>query len=176
MMRRIGLLGGMSWQSSVEYYRVINDLVAQRLGGLHSADCLLYSVDFAPIAALQKAGRWEEAGEILAAGAKTLEAGGAELLVLCTNTMHIVADQIQAAVSIPMLHLIDVTATAIRAAGLTTVGLLGTAFTMDAAFYRERLATHGITTLVPDAADREPRPPDHLRRAVPRSRDRALAR
>ncbi len=154
-MRRIGLLGGMSWQSSVEYYRVINDLVAQRLGGLHSADCLLYSVDFARIAELQKAGRWEEAGEILAAGAKTLEAGGAELLVLCTNTMHIVADQIQAAVSIPMLHLIDVTATAIRAAELTTVGLLGTAFTMDAAFYRERLATHGITTLVPDPADRE---------------------
>lgn len=154
-MRRIGLLGGMSWQSSVEYYRLVNDLVAQRLGGLHSADCLMYSVDFATIAALQKAGRWEEAGEILAAGARDLEAGGAELLVLCTNTMHIVADQIEAAVSIPLLHLIDVTATAIRAAGLTTVGLLGTAFTMDAAFYRERLDTHGITALVPDAADRD---------------------
>lgn len=154
-MRRIGMLGGMSWQSSIEYYRLVNDLVVERLGGLHSADCLLYSVDFAPIAALQKAGQWEEAGEILAAGARTLEAGGAEFLVLCTNTMHIVADQVQSAVSIPLLHLIDVTATAIKAAGLDTAGLLGTAFTMDAAFYRERLATHGITTLVPDADDRE---------------------
>ncbi|MET0526426.1 MAG: aspartate/glutamate racemase family protein [Nocardioides sp.] len=154
-MRRIGMLGGMSWQSSIEYYRLVNDLVVERLGGLHSADCLLYSVDFAPIAALQKAGQWEEAGEILAAGARTLEAGGAEFLVLCTNTMHIVADQVQSAVSIPLLHLIDVTATAIEAAGLDTAGLLGTAFTMDAAFYRDRLATHGITTLVPDADDRE---------------------
>jgi aspartate racemase len=154
-MRRIGLLGGMSWQSTTEYYRLINDLVAEQLGGLHSADCLLYSVDFARIADLQKAGLWEEAGEILAAGAKTLEAGGAEFLVLCTNTMHIVADQIQAAVSIPLLHLIDVTATAIKAAGLDTVGLLGTGFTMDAAFYRERLATHAITAIVPDAGDRD---------------------
>jgi aspartate racemase len=154
-MRRIGMLGGMSWQSSIEYYRLVNDLVVERLGGLHSADCLLYSVDFAPIAALQKAGQWEEAGEILAAGARTLEAGGAEFLVLCTNTMHIVADQVESAVSIPLLHLIDVTATAIEAAGLVTAGLLGTAFTMDAAFYRERLASHGITTLVPDADDRE---------------------
>ncbi|HET9419978.1 MAG TPA: aspartate/glutamate racemase family protein [Nocardioides sp.] len=154
-MRRIGLLGGMSWQSTVEYYRLVNDLVVERLGGLHSADCLLYSVDFAPIAALQKAGQWEEAGEILAAGARTLEAGGAEFLVLCTNTMHIVADQVQSAVSIPLLHLIDVTATAIQAAGLDRIGLLGTAFTMDAAFYRDRLATHGIATLVPDEADRE---------------------
>jgi aspartate racemase len=154
-MRRIGLLGGMSWQSSNEYYRLINELVAQRLGGLHSADCLLYSVDFAKIAALQKAGRWEDAGEILAAGAVTLEAGGAEFLVLCTNTMHIVADQIQSAVSIPLLNLIDVTATAIQAADLTTVGLLGTAFTMDAPFYRERLASHGIKALVPGKTDRD---------------------
>ena len=153
-MRRIGLLGGMSWQSTTEYYRLINDLVAERLGGLHSADCLLYSVDFDRIAALQKAGLWEEAGAILAAGAKTLEGGGAAFVVLCTNTMHIVADQIQAAVSIPLLHLIDVTATAIEAAGLDTVGLLGTAFTMDAAFYPERLAAHGITTLVPEDEDR----------------------
>ena len=153
-MRRIGLLGGMSWQSSAEYYRLVNELVATRLGGLHSADCLLYSVDFAGIAALQAEGRWSEAGEVLAAGAKSLEAGGAELLLLCTNTMHIVADQIQSAVSIPLLHLVDVTAAAVRDAGLDSVGLLGTAFTMDAPFYAERLAGHGITTLVPDVPDR----------------------
>lgn len=104
-MRRIGLLGGMSWESSAEYYRLANELVRDRLGGLHSADCLLASVDFAPVAELQRAGRWADAGDLLAARARELEAGGAELLLLCTNTMHIVSEQVQAAVSVPLVHL-----------------------------------------------------------------------
>jgi aspartate racemase len=155
MMRRIGLLGGMSWESSAEYYRLLNELVRDRLGGLHSADALLYSVDFAPIAGMQRESRWEDAGHVLAAGAKVLEAGGAEMVVLCTNTMHLVADQVQAAVSIPLLHVIDVMAAAINQTGVTDVGLLATAFTMEGGFYVERLASHGINTEVPDVADRE---------------------
>ena len=154
-MRRIGLLGGMSWESSAEYYRLLNVLVRDRLGGLHSADCLMYSVDFAPIAAMQRESRWAEAGEVLAAGAKALEAGGAEMVLLCTNTMHLVADQVQQAVSIPLLNLIDVTASAIDRAGLTNVGLLATAFTMEGGLYVEGLASRGIDTQVPDAADRQ---------------------
>lgn len=153
-MRRIGLLGGMSWESSAEYYRLANELVRERLGGLHSADVLLASVDFAPIASLQRCGRWDEAGELLADRARSLEAGGAELLLLCTNTMHIVAEQVQAAVSIPLVHLVDVTAAAVLAKGLGSVGLLGTAFTMEQPFYRDRLAAHGLTVHAPDAADR----------------------
>ncbi len=153
-MRRIGLLGGMSWESSSEYYTLVNRLVRERLGGLHSADCLMYSVDFAPIAELQSAGRWEDAGNALAIGAKVLEAGGADFLLLCTNTMHLVADQVQAAVSIPLIHLIDVTAQAIRAAGLTEVGLLATGFTMEGTFYVERMARHGVTARVPGPEDR----------------------
>ena len=167
-MRRIGLLGGMSWESSSEYYKLVNQLVRERLGGLHSADCLMYSVDFAGIAELQAAGRWEEAGDELAAGAKVLEAGGAEFLLLCTNTMHLVADQVQAAVSIPLIHLIDVTAKAIRDAGLTEVGLLATGFTMEGAFYRERMARQRRHR----QAARRGRPgdgaPGHLRGAVRR--------
>jgi aspartate racemase len=154
VMRRIGLLGGMSWESSIVYYQLLNELVRERLGGLHSADCLMYSVDFAPIARLQRESRWEEAGEQLAAAAQVLEEGGAEIVVLCTNTMHLVADQVQKAVSIPLLHLIDVVADAITRAGLTDVGLLATAFTMEGGFYVERLASHGITAQVPDPADR----------------------
>ena len=153
-MRRIGLLGGMSWESSAEYYRLANELVRERLGGLHSADVLLASVDFAPIASLQRCGRWDEAGELLADRACSLEAGGAELLLLCTNTMHIVAEPVQAAVSIPLVHLVDVTAAAVLAKGLGSVGLLGTAFTMEQPFYRDRLAAHGLTVHAPDAADR----------------------
>src|SRR5438128_2364282 len=124
-MRVIGMLGGMSWESSAEYYRLANELVRERLGGTHSARCLLASVDFAEIEALQQCGDWAEAGRQLAALAQGLEAGGAELLVLCTNTMHKVADEVQAAVSIPLLHLGDVTAQAVAQAGITTVGLLG---------------------------------------------------
>ncbi len=153
-MACIGLLGGMSWESSAEYYRLLNELTAQRLGGLHSAECLLYSVDFADIEEMQVAGRWADAGARLAHAARSLEAGGADLVLLCTNTMHKVYDDVQAAVSVPVLHLGDATATAVQAAGLTRVGLLGTAFTMEQAFYRDRLASHGLEVLVPTAEDR----------------------
>ena len=152
--RVIGMLGGMSWESSAEYYRLANEMVRDRLGGLHSARVVLASVDFAEIEALQVSGGWERAGTILAEAAAGLESAGAELLVICTNTMHKVADQVQAAVSIPLLHLADVTAAAVHAAGLRTVGLLATGFTMEQAFYRDRLAGHGLTVLVPEAGDR----------------------
>jgi aspartate racemase len=153
-MRRIGLLGGMSWESSAEYYRLLNVLVRERLGGLASAECLLYSVNFAEIEAMQVDGRWEDAGVRLAEAARSLESGGAELVLLCTNTMHKVADVVAASVSVPLLHLGDTTADAVRRAGLSTVGLLGTAFTMEQDFYRDRLASHGLTVLVPEAEDR----------------------
>ncbi|MHB1785184.1 MAG: aspartate/glutamate racemase family protein [Acidimicrobiales bacterium] len=148
------MLGGMSWESSAQYYRIANELVRERLGGLHSARVLLASVDFADIEQLQADGRWDEAGELLAEAAKGLEAGGAELLLICTNTMHKVADRVQAAVDIPLLHLADATALAITRARLGKVGLLGTAFTMEQDFYRDRLASHGFTVLVPPAEDR----------------------
>lgn len=150
----IGLIGGMSWESTAEYYRLANELVRERLGGLHSARLLLASVDFAEIERLQAAGDWDAAGPILADVARSLEAGGAELLLLCTNTMHKVAPAIEAATSIPFLHLADATAAAVRAAGVTRVGLLGTAFTMEQDFYRERLEGHGLEVLIPPATDR----------------------
>lgn len=153
-MKRIGLLGGMSWESTAEYYRVINTEVAQRLGGLHSADLALVSVDFAQVEALQAAGRWADAGELLAESARALERAGADLVVLCTNTMHRVAPAIEGAVGIPLLHIADATADTVHAAGLTTIGLLGTAFTMEQDFYRGRLAAQGLEVLVPDAAGR----------------------
>jgi aspartate racemase len=153
-MLTIGMLGGMSWESSAEYYRLANELVRKRLGGLHSAQCILLSVDFADIEALQASGSWDEAGKLLADAAERLEAAGADLLLLCTNTMHKVADQVQAAVEIPLLHLADATAAAIQEAGLKTVGLLGTAFTMEQDFYRDRLRSHGLTVLVPEVDDR----------------------
>ena len=149
-MLTIGLIGGMSWHSSAEYYRLANELVNERLGGVHSAQCLLYSVDFAAIEDLQRQARWSDAGDILASAAKGLEAAGADLLLICANTMHKVIDQVSAAVSVPILHVADVVAEAVRAAGLETVGLLGTAYTMEQAFYRDRLASHGLTVLVPD--------------------------
>ena len=152
--RVIGMLGGMSWESTAEYYRLANEAVRDRLGGLHSARIVLASVDFAEIEALQVAGNWDRAGEILAAEAAHLEAAGAELLLLCTNTMHKVADRVQAAVGIPLLHLADTTAAAVRTAELATVGLLATGFTMEQTFYRDRLARHGLNVLVPDADDR----------------------
>ena len=152
--RVIGMLGGMSWESTAEYYRLANQGIRQRLGGLHSARIVLASLDFAEIEALQVAGEWDRAGDVLAAEAARLEGAGAELLVLCTNTMHKVADQVQAAVGIPLLHLADTTAAAVGAAGATTVGLLATAFTMEQNFYRDRLAGHGLRVLVPDAGDR----------------------
>ncbi|MEU5208913.1 aspartate/glutamate racemase family protein [Streptomyces sp. NPDC020742] len=153
-MQTIGLLGGMSWESTAEYYRLLNELTRDRLGGLHSARCVLYSVDFAEIERLQVEGRWEEAGKVLAEAAGALESAGADLLLLCTNTMHKVADQVAAAVSVPLLHLADTTAEAVRAKGLRRIGLLGTAFTMEQDFYRGRLAGHGLDVLVPDAAGR----------------------
>ncbi|RDV45883.1 aspartate/glutamate racemase [Leifsonia sp. ku-ls] len=148
-MRRIGLLGGMSWESSALYYTAVNEGVRERLGGLHSADLVMVSVDFAEVERLQAEGEWERAGELLAAEAVRLEAAGAECVVLCTNTMHKVADRIQAAVGIPLLHLADVTAEAVRDAGVTTVALLGTRFTMRESFYRDRLASHGLEVLAP---------------------------
>jgi len=153
-MKRIGLLGGMSWESTSEYYRLVNQLVAERLGGLHSADCLLRSVDFAEIELLQREDRWTEAGERLAAEARALQDAGAELLVLCTNTMHKVAPEIEAALDIPFVHIGDTTAEAVRAAGLTRVGLLATAYTMEQDFYTGRMREHGLDVIVPEADDR----------------------
>jgi aspartate racemase len=154
-VRTIGLLGGMSWESTVPYYRVVNEVVKARLGGLHSAKVVLVSVDFAEVERLQHAGDWDAAGALLAASARSLEAAGAECVVLCTNTMHKVADAIEAAVAIPLLHIADPTAEAVRAAGLRTVGLLGTRFTMEQAFYVGRLeARHGLTVLTPPPDDR----------------------
>ena len=154
MEKTIGLLGGMSWESSADYYRLLNELVRERRGGLHSARCVMLSVDFAPIEQLQIAGDWSRAGELLAADARRVEAAGADLLLLCTNTMHKVFEQVQAAIGIPLLHIADVTAGAVVAAGLSRIGLLGTAFTMEQDFYSGRLAGHGLTVLVPDAQGR----------------------
>lgn len=151
----IGLIGGMSWKSSAEYYRLINEGVASRLGGLHSARCLLWSFDFADIETLQRADRWDEAALLMVDAAQRLERGGADFLVIATNTMHIAAPQVQAATRLPLLHIADPTARRIQAAGLRRVGLLGTAFTMEQDFYKGRLAReHGLEVLVPDAPDR----------------------
>jgi aspartate racemase len=155
-MKCIGLIGGMSWESTIPYYRHINEAVKLQLGGLHSAKVILFSVDFHDIEQLQHAGKWDEAGTVLADAAKALERAGADFIVVCTNTMHKVAPAIEAAVRIPLLHIADPTAQAIKRARLHTVGLLGTRFTMEQAFYRNRLQQdHGINVLVPDAADRE---------------------
>jgi aspartate racemase len=155
-MKTIGMIGGMSWESTVSYYQLVNELVKERLGGLHSARVVLYSVDFAQIEELQVTERWDEAGEALADAARAVEAAGADFLVLCTNTMHKVADAIEAAVAVPLLHIAEATASEVKRAGLSTVGLLGTSFTMEQEFYRGRLEQqHGITVLVPDEGDRE---------------------
>jgi aspartate racemase len=154
-VKRIGLLGGMSWESSAEYYRFVNEATRERLGGLHSADCILRSVDFAAIEPLQREGRWAEAGALLADEALALVNAGAELLVLCTNTMHKLADAITAAIDVPFVHIADTTAAAVRRRGLDTVGLLATAYTMEQDFYVGRLEDrHGIDVIVPGEADR----------------------
>jgi len=153
-VKTIGLIGGMSWESTVPYYRRINQVVAERLGGLHSAKILLASVDFHEVERLQHASDWHAAGELLAATARALERGGADFLVLCTNTMHKVAPAIEQAVTIPLLHIADPTAAAIQAAGIAKVGLLGTRFTMERAFYLERLRDRGLDVLVPEPDDR----------------------
>ncbi|MFZ6030284.1 MAG: aspartate/glutamate racemase family protein [Chloroflexota bacterium] len=154
-MKTIGLIGGMSWESTLEYYRLINEGVKARLGGYHSAKCLLYSVDFAEIEALQRIGDWPRMAQLLGDAAQRLEYGGADFLLLCTNTMHKVAPEMQAAVNIPLLHIADAAGDAIRAAGLPCVGLLGTRFTMEQDFYAGRLERqHGLRVLVPDEDDR----------------------
>jgi len=154
-MKMIGLLGGMSWESSIEYERLINEEVRRRLGGSHSADLLIRSYDFQEIEALQEAGDWAAAGSRLAADAQRLERAGAELIVLCTNTMHRVADVIEHALDVPLLHLADTTALAVKQSGLSRVALLGTRYTMEQEFYRGRLEQrHGIDVIVPGDADR----------------------
>jgi aspartate racemase len=154
-MKVIGLLGGMSWESSSEYYRLMNERVKAALGGFHSAHAVLYSVDFATIETMQAEGRWDDAGAELNRAARALEAAGADFVVLCTNTMHKVADRLTDGLGIPLLHLADATASAVKAAGIGRVGLLGTGFTMSQPFYRDRLAAHGLEVLVPDAEDRD---------------------
>lgn len=156
-MKTIGLIGGMSWESSVEYYRLINQGIRERLGGLRSAKILLDSFDFEEIAGLQRAGRWYEAGEMLAASARRLEQAGADFLLICTNTMHKLAGPVRDAVRIPLIHIADPTGAAVRAAGIKRIGLLGTAFTMEDSFYRQRLEERfGLEVLVPEeAADRQ---------------------
>lgn len=154
-MKKIGLIGGMSWESSIEYYRIINEEVRDRLGGLHSAASVMYSVDFAEIEQLQMAGRWGESGQILGRAAASLHAAGADCVVLCTNTMHKVADAITNAIDIPFIHIADPTAEAIKAAGLNTIALLGTDFTMAQEFYKGRLVDqHGLNVMIPHDEDR----------------------
>jgi aspartate racemase len=155
-MKTLGLIGGMSWESSLEYYRIINETVREQLGGLHSARIVMHSFDFAKIAELQHTGNWDEASKLLAGAAKRLEQAGAEILVICTNTMHISADYIRKNVNIPLLHIADATAEQIKARGLKKVGLLGTKFTMEEDFYKGRLSdTHGIEVIIPDEHERQ---------------------
>jgi len=154
-VKTIGLLGGMSWQSTVPYYQLINQRVAERLGGYHSARLLLFSVDFADIERRMHAGQWDEAGELLADAARRLETAGAELIVLCTNTLHRVAPSIERGLGVPFLHVADVTSQAIGAAGVRWVGLLATRFTMEDGFYVERLASRGVEAMVPEPPERE---------------------
>jgi len=152
-MQLIGFLGGMSWESTAEYYRLANELVRDRRGGLHSARCVTYSVDFAAIERMQVEGRWEDAAAALVAGGRSLEAAGADFLVLCTNTMHKVADTLEKGVDLPLLHIGDTTATAVTGAGVRRVGLLGTGFTMAQPFYADRLRSSGLDVVLPSAED-----------------------
>lgn len=154
-MKTIGLLGGMSWESTVGYYQAINKGIKESLGGLHSAKIAMYSVDFDPIEKLQHSGDWEGTAKILIDGAKNVQAAGADVLLICTNTMHKVAPQIEKAIEIPLLHIADATAEVLVEKGIKTVGLLGTAFTMEQDFYKGRLTEdHGLTVLIPNEADR----------------------
>ncbi|WP_041230965.1 aspartate/glutamate racemase family protein [Deinococcus peraridilitoris] len=153
-MRRIGLLGGMSWESTQLYYRFINEAVRDQLGGLHSADLLLRSFDFEQVARLQRADRWEDAANLLGGAARDLVRGGAEVILICTNTMHLVAEDVATQAGAPVIHIADVTAEAVQAAELTRVGLLATAFTMERSFYRERFEQRGLSVLVPEVQAR----------------------
>ena len=155
-MRRIGLIGGLSWESSAEYYRIINQAAQQRLGGLHSADCLMASFDFAEIEALQASGDWASATARMVAAARQLAAASAGCIVICSNTMHRMADEVQAAVALPLIHIADATAQPILERGISAVGLLGTRFTMEQDFYRGRLTErHGLRVIIPDADGRK---------------------
>ena len=155
-MKTIGMIGGMSWESSIEYYRIVNKAAKENLGGLHSAKSIMYSVDFAEIEILQSEGRWDEATQVMVEAAQRVEAGGADFLIICTNTMHKMADEVEKAIHIPLLHIADATARAIKAQGLGKVGLLGTKFTMEEDFYRGRLVgRHDLEVLIPEAEDRE---------------------
>ncbi|PDY46118.1 aspartate/glutamate racemase family protein [Bacillus pseudomycoides] len=154
-MKMIGLIGGMSWESSSEYYRIINEEVKKRLGGLHSAKCLLYSVDFEEIEQCQSEGNWEKAGSVLGEAAYSLEKAGADFIVICTNTMHKVISNIQDKVSIPILHIADATAMEIKKQEIQTIGLLGTTYTMEQDFYKSRIEENGIKVIVPNETDRE---------------------
>ncbi len=154
-MKTIGMIGGMSWESTLVYYRVVNETVRERLGGLHSAKSILYSVDFAEIEALQQAGQWDAAQSILVQAAQSLVRAGADLVIICTNTMHKLADGVAASMTVPLLHIADPTAEAVLAAGMNTVALLGTRFTMEEDFYRKRLEDRwGLRVLIPDAVQR----------------------
>jgi aspartate racemase len=154
-MKTIGLVGGMSWESSLHYYRLLNEGVKARLGGLHSARCILSSIDFAELEPLQRAGRWDEAGAMLNRVLRGLARAGAELVLICANTMHKVADQAMEGISLPLVHLVDVAGEGVRAAGLSRVALLGTRYTMEDDFYRGRLAArHGLDVRVPGPEDR----------------------
>ncbi|MGD0807390.1 MAG: amino acid racemase, partial [Anaerolineales bacterium] len=155
-MKTIGLIGGMSWESSAEYYRIINETTRTTLGGLHSAKSIMVSVDFAEIEALQDHGRWQEAAHLMVAAAQGVEQAGADFVVLCTNTMHKLADEIQANIHIPLLHIADATAQRVKAAGLRKIGLLGTRYTMEQDFYKGRLINkYGLEVVTPDGPDRE---------------------
>jgi aspartate racemase len=154
-MKTIGLIGGMSWESSASYYRIINEQVKARLGGLHSARCILYSVDFEEIEMYQKRGEWDKAAQVLIHAAKSLQLAGADFVVICTNTMHKVAQEIEQQITIPLLHIADMTADVILAKGIKTIGLLGTRYTMEQEFYKSRLQQRGIQVLIPEKIDRE---------------------
>lgn len=153
-MKTIGLIGGMSWESSAEYYRILNEEVKRRLGGLHSAKCILYSLDFEEIEALQVQGKWAEAGEVLGAAAASLERAGADFIVICTNTMHTVAGIVERKIGIPLLHIGDATADRVKSAGIRKVGLLGTLYTMEMDFYKSRLLASGLEVAIPGAEER----------------------
>jgi len=155
-MKTIGLIGGMSWESSLEYYRIINETVKEKLGGFHSAKCLMYSVDFEEVEKLQRQGKWDEATALMIDAAQRVKKGGADFVVICTNTMHKMAEEVQSSINIPLLHLADVTAERIKAQGLKKVGLLGTKFTMEEDFYKGRLIKkHGLEVMIPDDEERE---------------------
>lgn len=154
-METIGLIGGMSWESSAEYYRILNEEAKRQLGGLHSAKCILYSLDFEEIEALQAQGNWQEAREVLGAAAASLERAGADFIVICTNTMHKAAGAVEQNIGIPLLHIGDATAVKVKSAGIRKIGLLGTRYTMEMDFYKSRLEAHGLEVVIPEEGERQ---------------------